>query len=195
MISDPSTHLPERRHQGASGSDSSRIAIASGLFEPAVPATAPTASRMNLQLPFQADPNRARSVVLAGVAAGLALFCAACGENKENKGHFFRLEAWGKTAEAISKYFSKGDTIIVKGELYWSSWQDKESGAKREGVRIRVSEFYFGGDSPKRSEEQGDVTAPPVRPAAKEVFYKTPEKLGPRPNLPAALPGDDDIPY
>lgn len=117
------------------------------------------------------------------------------GENKENKGHFFRLEAWGKTAEAISKYFSKGDTIIVKGELYWSSWQDKESGAKREGVRIRVSEFYFGGDSPKRSEEQGDVTAPPVRPAAKEVFYKTPlPQTGLRPKLPSALPGDDDIP-
>lgn len=38
---------------------------------------------MNLQAPLTADPNRAATLVLPGIAAGLALLCCACGENSE----------------------------------------------------------------------------------------------------------------
>jgi len=73
------------------------------------------------------------------------------GETAQKSGHFFRCEAWGKTAEVIHKMFKKGDPILLDGSLHWSSWQDKESGGKRESVKIRVDNFFFGESSPHSS--------------------------------------------
>lgn len=44
---------------------------------------------------------------------------------KQEKTEWHRCVAWNKTAEVINEYFSKGDGILVKGELETRKWQDK----------------------------------------------------------------------
>ena len=51
------------------------------------------------------------------------------GEKKEET-TFVDCEAWGKTAEAIGKFFAKGRPIFIEGRLKFDEWQDKTSGQK-----------------------------------------------------------------
>lgn len=62
------------------------------------------------------------------------------GENEQS--HFFDCVAFGKTAEAISKYFQKGNRISIVGTLAQSRWQDKD-GSNRSAIKIEVERFYF----------------------------------------------------
>src|SRR5437870_4996318 len=59
---------------------------------------------------------------------------------------FFNVAAFGKTAETIAEYFSKGKPIIVTGRLKQESWDDKQTGAKRSAVKIILERFDFCGD-------------------------------------------------
>lgn len=108
------------------------------------------------------------------------------------KAHFFKCEAWGKTAELIHEYFKKGDSITVVGNLQWNSWEDSKTNEKRESVKIRVESFYFsGGQGKKGSEERSSnnvAKRPPPLP-----------KEGPRvqlyQNVVEENSKDDDIPF
>lgn len=55
---------------------------------------------------------------------------------------FFNCTAWGKTAEFISKYFSKGVRIAVEGRLQNRSWTDAED-KKHYITEIVVESVYF----------------------------------------------------
>lgn len=74
-------------------------------------------------------------------------------KEKQEKAHFIRCYCFGKTAENIAKYFAKGQRIVVEGSLAQDSWEDKETGKKREKTRVKVSDFHFV-DSAKKREEQ-----------------------------------------
>lgn len=56
--------------------------------------------------------------------------------------NFFVCTAFGKTAENISKFFSKGSRIAVTGSLRQDSYTDKD-GNKRSSVEIIVNGFDF----------------------------------------------------
>lgn len=106
------------------------------------------------------------------------------GEARESKGHYFRCEAWGKTAEIIQQHFKKGDGITVVGSLHWHSWADKSTGAKREATKIRVESFHFGDQSSKSE----NTSAPP----APKVYAPYPSDSVP----PAGAPEEkDEIPF
>lgn len=66
---------------------------------------------------------------------------------------FFQITAWGKTAEFISKYFKKGQQILVEGYLRNNSWTDQE-GNKRYSDDIHATQVYFA-DSKRDRQEQG----------------------------------------
>ena len=66
---------------------------------------------------------------------------AGDGELKEEV-TFVDCEAWGSTAENISKYFSKGKPIFVEGRLKLDQWQDKEGG-NRSKLKVVVENFQF----------------------------------------------------
>ncbi|MEC9374324.1 MAG: single-stranded DNA-binding protein, partial [Planctomycetota bacterium] len=68
------------------------------------------------------------------------------GENREET-TFVDCEAWGRTAETISQYLSKGRPIFIEGRLKLDTWQDKESGANRSKLKVVVDNFQFV-DSP-----------------------------------------------
>lgn len=64
------------------------------------------------------------------------------GEKKEET-TFVDCEAWGKTAEAIGKFFAKGRPIFIEGRLKFDEWQDKTSGQKRSRLKVNVEGFQF----------------------------------------------------
>lgn len=71
---------------------------------------------------------------------------------------FFDCVAFGKTAEVIEKYFSKGKEIIVSGEGQIHSYEGKD-GIKRKSYSIFVQGFDFCGsksDSSKGKNDSGD---------------------------------------
>ena len=55
--------------------------------------------------------------------------------------NFIDCVAFGKTGEAIHKYVSKGQRLLVSGELRWSSW---ESDCKKHSkLEVLVESFNF----------------------------------------------------
>ena len=53
--------------------------------------------------------------------------------------------AWRKTAEFISKYFSKGSGIEITGKLSVSKWEDKK-GTKHKTLEVEVISAGFYGN-------------------------------------------------
>jgi len=69
------------------------------------------------------------------------------GEQREET-TFVDCEAWGKTAEMISQYFSKGRPILIEGRLKLDQWQDKESGQNRSKLKVVIDNFHFVDSKP-----------------------------------------------
>lgn len=63
---------------------------------------------------------------------------------------FINIVAWRKTAEFVSKYFSKGSAIIVCGSIQTRSWKDAD-GKTRYATEVVASEVSFA-ESKKASE-------------------------------------------
>lgn len=82
----------------------------------------------------------------------------AAGEKKE-KVSFLQCTAFGKAAEIVTKYFHKGDPIIVDGKIEEERWQDKETGANRSRVKILVNKVEFIGGKRSAGDTAGAATA------------------------------------
>ena len=65
----------------------------------------------------------------------------ASGEYVE-KAIFVDVVAWGRKAEVIAEYFSKGSKILITGELQFDQWENKE-GEKRSKLRVKLRDFDF----------------------------------------------------
>ena len=55
---------------------------------------------------------------------------------------FINCVAWRGTAEFVSKYFTKGSSIVVEGELQVRNYEDK-NGNKRQTYEVIVSDVFF----------------------------------------------------
>lgn len=64
-------------------------------------------------------------------------------KGKDAPADFFEFSVWGKQAENLVEYKSKGDQILVRGEARYRTWEDKETGAKRSTVSFEVYEIMF----------------------------------------------------
>ena len=76
----------------------------------------------------------------------------------EERPNFIDCEAFGKTAENIAKFFSKGKPIFIEGKLRFEQWEDKQSGAKRSKLKVVCDTFQFVGgrdDSPQPARNDG----------------------------------------
>lgn len=79
-------------------------------------------------------------------------FTIACerdfkGPNGERQTDFLDIVAWGKTAEFVSRYFTKGQLVAVTGRIQSRTWTDKQEN-KRKSVEIVAEEVHFA--EPKR---------------------------------------------
>jgi len=63
------------------------------------------------------------------------------GEDREET-TFVDCEAWGRTAEVMSQYLSKGRPVFIEGRLRLDQWQDKE-GKNQSKLRVVIEAFEF----------------------------------------------------
>ena len=62
----------------------------------------------------------------------------------ERKTNWIPVTAWRGTAELISRYLHKGDSIVVVGRLEIQEWTDKQ-GIKRTTPNVSAENVYFTG--------------------------------------------------
>jgi single-strand DNA-binding protein len=105
---------------------------------------------------------------------------------------FIDCEAWGKAAELIKQYMSKGRPIFIEGRLKLDTWEDKNGGGKRSKMRVVVEEFQFlggggqgGGGGERYSSD--DAESPRGR--------RAPASAGARGAAPHQDVPDEDIPF
>ena len=79
-------------------------------------------------------------------------------EGGEKETDFIDVVAFGKTADHLATYFTKGKMIIVSGRLQIRNYTDKE-GNKRRAAEVVADSVYFG-DSKKSSEGNSTYPAP-----------------------------------
>ena len=70
---------------------------------------------------------------------------------------FITIVAWRNTAEFVCRYFHKGDTILVCGQLQQRSYTDKE-GIRHNVLEVEADEVSFTGS--KRSDTPKTPSAP-----------------------------------
>ena len=63
-------------------------------------------------------------------------------KGKDATTDFINCVAWRGTAEFISKYFTKGNSIVIDGEINVRNYQDKDNN-KRQAVEVLVHDAYF----------------------------------------------------
>ena len=81
----------------------------------------------------------------------LAKFAIATNESYKNTQgekvtdtQWHNIVAWGKTAQIVEKYVTKGKEVAIEGKLTTRSWEDKE-GMKRYTTEVVCSELLMLG--------------------------------------------------
>ena len=72
-------------------------------------------------------------------------------QGEERQTDFINCVAYGKTAEFVSKYFSKGQEILLTGRLQNRNWED-EQGQKHYVTEIIVENVEFCGSKKEQAE-------------------------------------------
>ena len=80
------------------------------------------------------------AVAKLGVAVN-RFYRTQSGEQREET-TFVDCEAWGRTAEVMNQYLSKGRPVFIEGRLKLDTWTDKD-GSKRSKHRVVVENFQF----------------------------------------------------
>jgi single-strand DNA-binding protein len=97
-------------------------------------------------------------------------------KNKEQQKitDWHNLVMWGKRAEALSKHLAKGSSIIVRGKLKTSSYEDRE-GNKRYKTEVKVDELEFAG---RKSDNAGAPAQAPAAAHARSNAAPPPDDFG-----------------
>ena len=64
-------------------------------------------------------------------------------DGQERETDFIDCVAWRGTGEFVSRYFAKGNMIVVSGRLQVRSWTDKD-GNNRRTAEVVADNVYFG---------------------------------------------------
>jgi len=106
-----------------------------------------------------------------GNAVCTATLAVSRGKKGEEQTSFFDCVFWGKSAETVAEYFRKGNPIVAHGELIQDSWQDKETGQKRNKIKIQSRGFTFLPRSGKKTDSENDgAPAPRKKPDLDDDF-------------------------
>ena len=61
---------------------------------------------------------------------------------------------FGKRAESLQRFLSKGTRVFVEGKLRWSQWE--KDGSKRSKIEVIVDDVEFGGHQRGSEGDSGD---------------------------------------
>lgn len=98
--------------------------------------------------------NLTRDIELRQLPSGtsVAQFTLAVNEKYKDKNdqwveraHFIDCEMFGRRAEAMAKYLSKGNPVFIEGRLKLDTWQDKNDGSNRSKLKVFAESFEFVG--------------------------------------------------
>jgi single-stranded DNA-binding protein len=78
---------------------------------------------------------------------------------------FVDCTVFGRGAEVINQYCTKGKQILVSGRLKFDSWEDKQGAGKRSKLTVVVEEFQLLG---ARSDAGGEEEQPAPAPQAQQ---------------------------
>lgn len=103
----------------------------------------------------------------------------------ERQTDFINCVAWRQNADFITKYFTKGQMIAIRGTLQQRSYTDKD-GNKRTTYDVVVDQAQFCGSK----QESGGSAAPAAKEAAPASFSNV--DTG---DFEEISMGDDDLPF
>jgi single-strand DNA-binding protein len=105
------------------------------------------------------------------------------GQKREDT-QWHRVVIWGKTAESLHEYLTKGKQIYVEGRIQTREWTDKE-GKPAKTTEIRADKVVLlssgpgGGGGPRTTRDRGSYA----------------DDSGPAETGHVDAPSDDDIPF
>lgn len=106
---------------------------------------------------------------------------------------WFRVTVWGKQAETVSKYLTRGRSVYVEGRLHVEEWSDRD-GKQRFTLEINATDVQFI-DSGQGARPEGI----PVRQFESAGTQNDSRPAGGRAAAPAAAraaaPDDEEIPF
>lgn len=122
---------------------------------------------------------------------------------KRDEVTYVDVDAFGRQAEIISKYFTKGRPIFLEGRLRLDQWEDKTTGEKRSRLGVVLEGFQFiggrGDGSEGGSSSAYEESSPPARPAGSAQPASGSAVAGGSGARPAPRPDnsldDDDVPF
>lgn len=107
----------------------------------------------------------ARDPELRNTQSGTAVvsFTVACDrrfakQGEERQADFISCVAWGKTAEFVSRYFTKGMRIALDGRIQTRSWDD-QNGQKRYATEVVAEDVEF---AQSKNESAGGFSGAPA---------------------------------
>jgi single-strand DNA-binding protein len=111
---------------------------------------------------------------------------------KKERTCFAGATIWGKSGEVFAQYHKKGQQCLVSGKLTQETWEDKESGKKREKTKILVDQWYFVGG--KLDCEKTSTSTPAPMQSVPIKQSSNPDE--PRPLIgEPTIPIEDDVPF
>ncbi len=133
-----------------------------------------------------------------GLAVNRTWFDKQTNQKKEDV-TFVDVTLWGRTAEIAGEYLAKGKQVLIEGRLQLDSWDDKETGQKRNKLKVIGENMTMLGSR----QEGGGGGRGPGGPAASAGdsggnFYnqEPPEQSGGfEPSAPSGGEGGGDVPF
>ncbi len=112
---------------------------------------------------------------------------------------FVDVDAFGRQAEVIAQYMRKGRPLMIEGRLRFDSWEDKNSGQKRNQLRVVLEQFTFLDSGGQRNDSGSD----PFQSAGSAPAAAPRQQAPSQPSSPASssfdsdpMSGDDDdVPF
>ena len=97
----------------------------------------------------------------------VAAFSVADSQGKEKPTIWWNCQMFGKRAESLQQYLTKGSHVTVVGSVSEREWQDRD-GTPRKSMDVRVNDITLQGGR-KEASEPRQAPTPAPRPAAKRT--------------------------
>lgn len=147
--------------------------------------------------------NLTRDAELRSTASGTSIlaFGVAVNDRRRNQNgewedyaNFVDCTMFGRRADALAQYLTKGTKVAIEGRLHYSSWEDRNGGGRRSKLDVTVDELEFmssrnggnnnGGGQQSYGQSSGQYNAAPAQ--RSQYISEAP--------APAAY-NDEDIPF
>lgn len=126
----------------------------------------------------------------------VASFAVACNRSwndtqgvRQDAVEYVNIVAWGKLAEIVGQIYSKGRRTYIEGRLQTSSWDDKDTGAKRYKTEVIASDLILLDRAPSGVSSETNA-APAATTTPTEQPKKEPVAAG---DAPATTINEDEI--